>query len=162
MALHLRAAGVVSVALCVAVVSLASGGERIALIVGERGAAGSAPSALRASPSPHARASGAPGGRAGASEQRGASGAPELLRTSAALAPVGSSRIHEAARRHAAGAVAPPPHFAPPASAGSAHARNSSSPRHFLAFIHVPKMGGTSLRKLFCELRSASWLCPYS
>eukprot|EP00306_Pavlova_sp_CCMP459_P008807 CAMPEP_0185162682 /NCGR_PEP_ID=MMETSP1139-20130426/6900_1 /TAXON_ID=298111 /ORGANISM="Pavlova sp., Strain CCMP459" /LENGTH=580 /DNA_ID=CAMNT_0027728017 /DNA_START=94 /DNA_END=1836 /DNA_ORIENTATION=+ len=33
--------------------------------------------------------------------------------------------------------------------------------RTFVAFVHIPKMGGTTLRKLFCELRGARWTCPY-
>lgn len=33
--------------------------------------------------------------------------------------------------------------------------------RHLLAFIHIPKMGGTTVRKLFCEIRLERWECPF-
>lgn len=37
----------------------------------------------------------------------------------------------------------------------------ANATRVFLAFLHIPKMGGTTVRKLFCELRAGRWACPY-
>lgn len=164
-----RGAVVVGVALCVAVGSLIFGSEHTTLVAGERGGTTEHSRAVTVDGS--VRFADGDSGRSSEllSGSSGASGAVLAGAQPVRHVTVTKDRSGDAARLSTAWLPASLPSLSAAttsSSGGTAPAlasnRNAATPRHFLVFIHVPKMGGTSLRKLFCGLRTDSWVCPYS
>lgn len=155
-------AAVVGVVFCVAVGSLVLSGEHTTAVSAERASVASVLDAagVRQARTPDVRVSGGPVSFRSESS-RTAGDAPDQSRM-----PPGIEAGPRAAGGEGLGTTAavPPRSASAPRvriSSPSTSAHNRTSQRSFVTFIHVPKMGGTSLRKLFCELRTGSWLCPF-
>lgn len=158
-------AAVVGVVFCVAVGSLVLSGEHTTAVSAERASVASVLDAagVRQARAPDVRVSGVP-----VSFRSSEKGPSESSRTAGdqSRMPPGIKAGPRAAGGEGLGttaAVSQRPASAPRVriSSTSTSAHNRTSQRSFVTFIHVPKMGGTSLRKLFCELRTGSWLCPF-